>query len=163
MRIEKFIIWTLILFSCGNSRTPTEERTSELPKSIKEKPTTKPSTTEDFNSFLKRWNVDSSFQLSRIKFPLDQDFLDPHERGEATLTYEDSTDWVMYVDLEYLDEYHDGLELEFEQDTVWNGRNIVTIQQRGDFSMPETQWHVDYTFELINGKWFLTSSVDFVY
>ena len=118
--------------------------------------------TENFNEFLLQWNIDSAFQISRIKFPLNQDILDPHDDGYALLIYEDSTDWIMHLNLEYKYEYHDGIGLEFKQDTIYD-ENIITIQQRGDYSKPETKWHIDYTFTLLNKKWYLTSTADFSY
>lgn len=118
---------------------------------------------ENFDDFLTRFSRDTAFQISRVRFPHEQEIIDPHEGGGASLVYDDSTDWVMHVNLAYLNEYQDGIELDYQQDTVWNGSTEAIIQQRGDFSAPNTQWHVDYKFELINNKWFLTSSVDLGY
>lgn len=121
-----------------------------------------PTKTEDFNTFLSLFNNDSSFQLSRVKFPHEQEIIDPHEGGEGFLIFEDSTDWIWHLNLEYKDEFNDGLELEYEQDTIW-ANNKVTIQQRGNFSTPNSKWHCDYEFTNIEGNWYLTNSRDLSY
>ena len=118
---------------------------------------------ESFGDFLTQFSTDTAFQLSRVQFPHEQEIIDPHEGGKATIVYEDSTDWNVHINLEYLSKYQDGIELDYAQDTVWNSNSKVTIQQRGDFSAPNTKWYTDYTFELISNRWFLTSSVDLSY
>lgn len=114
---------------------------------------------ENFDVFLARFNSDSMFQLSRIKFPIEEAIKDPHEGNDAYLLYHKDA-WRL-ISLEYRREHHDGVKLDFQQDTIWD-QNEVVIQQRGGYvNSSNSIWDVDYTFTIIDDRWFLVAMKDF--
>ncbi|MEQ8417081.1 MAG: hypothetical protein RIB71_21545 [Imperialibacter sp.] len=117
---------------------------------------------KNFTRFLDKFNRDTLFQISHIQFPLEQRIIDPHGGGEGILVFDNSADWTRHLNLEYATEYADGISLDFEQDTIWTDDQVV-VQQRGDFSKPDTKWHADYVFSQLNGDWYLTASTELSY
>ena len=161
MRQMYFAILTLSLLSCDRKSIENSKQ-DNLTNTAQIQSETKFTYPENFNNFLTRFNSDSTFQLSRIKFPIEQAIKDPHEGNDASIIYKDKHDWVMYINLEYRTEYHDNVELEIKQDTIWNQREIL-IQQRGGYVDSHIIWDVDYKFAIIDGKWFLVTMKDFTY
>ena len=116
---------------------------------------------QDFNQFLRRFNQDSIFQLSRVRFPHEQTIIDGHEGGEVLLYYNEPSEWTL-INLEYKSEFKDGFNLDFKQDTIRTNQTI-TIKQVGKDSSTNLTWSMEFTFSLINKKWYLTSSKDLSY
>ncbi|MEO9474103.1 MAG: hypothetical protein ABJG41_01160 [Cyclobacteriaceae bacterium] len=119
------------------------------------------SNSDDFNKFLERWNTDSSFQLSRIRFPHEQTIIDGHDGGEAVLYFDKPSDWI-HTNLEYKSKYSNGVGLDFRQDTIRNDR-VIQIKQSGEDSSTKLTWNLVYEFSLIDAQWYLTSSKDLSY
>lgn len=98
------------------------------------------SDSENFSSFLKKFNEDKNFQLSRVKFPLTIKTLNDNlEDISVTITQKN------YRILKL-----DDKGMEFRQKIVLK-QNKAVIEQRGI----DTGIYADYIFELKDNKWFL--------
>ncbi|WP_337043605.1 hypothetical protein [Emticicia sp. 17c] len=100
---------------------------------------------EDFDSFLKRFCSEKDFQHNRTRFPLVSKYYDV-----------DAEEPTIKVFQKEEDEFSDLNKKEFiKKVTKENPKKcILNIQIDG------TGIYVDYIFELINGQWFLTTTID---
>lgn len=100
---------------------------------------------EDFSTFLKKFNEDKNFQLSRVKFPFTAKSLDDNfEDIDVTITQKN------YRILKLEDKGK-----EFKQKTILK-HNKAVIEQRGI----DNGIYTDYIFELKDNKWFLKTWID---
>ena len=102
---------------------------------------------EDFNTFLKRFNQDSIFQISRIKFPLKITESDPDQDYE---TIERVIQLKNFKKLNF--EYpKDALTREYDRYTrnIRIEKDSAVIEIRGI----DNGIYSDIIFEKINGKW----------
>lgn len=103
------------------------------------------SKSENFNSFLKKFNEDKNFQLSRVKFPITIKTIDDYLQDiNVTITQKD------YRILKL-----DDKDMEFRQKIILK-QNKAVIEQRGI----DTGIYADYIFELKDNKWFLKTWID---
>ncbi|WP_125720610.1 DUF4348 domain-containing protein [Flavobacterium ustbae] len=103
------------------------------------------SNSENFTTFLKKFNEDKNFQLSRVKFPFKIKTIDDNlEDIEVTMTEKN------YRILKL-----DDKGMEFRQKVILKPNKAV-IEQRGI----DTGIYADYIFELKDNKWFLKTWLD---
>ncbi|GAB3517347.1 hypothetical protein GCM10027442_36500 [Emticicia fontis] len=100
---------------------------------------------EDFNTFLKRFCTEKDFQLSRIKYPLTSKYYEI-DTDKPTIKITQKGEWE-FSDLIRKD-YIKKVSRKHSKKYILN----ITID--------ETGVDVNYIFELINGKWFLTTTID---
>lgn len=100
---------------------------------------------EDFDSFLKRFCSEKDFQHNRTRFPLVSKYYDVDAEKPTIKVFQKEDD-----------EFSDLNKKEFiKKVTKENPKKcILNIQIDG------TGIYVDYIFELINGQWFLTTTID---
>ena len=99
----------------------------------------------DFEDFYKRFHWDSTFQMSRINFPLEGL---PQDADSATLAdrnfYWQKEDWIMHRGFE-------ALQKDFKQEFIPFGDDIITerlIHRSGTVGMIRR-------FARLDGKWYL--------
>ncbi|MDH4472072.1 MAG: DUF4348 domain-containing protein [Fluviicola sp.] len=144
MRSKKvlFVVLLMALFSCNRIDKPTP---SSFIKQYH----------ESFDPFFDRFNTDSTFQRSRIVFPLDN-YLIPMEE----LNYEMVNQPIDSLDYCILDlTYHDSLAkrqfdaykriIQTKKDTTWV-----------KFTGVDNGIHEEFIFERRKGKWFLVKVMD---
>ncbi|MFD1605194.1 DUF4348 domain-containing protein [Flavobacterium artemisiae] len=100
---------------------------------------------ENFNSFLKKFNEDKDFQLSRVKFPLTIKTIDDNLQ-DITVTITQKNYRILKLDDKNMD---------FRQKNVLKQKSAI-VQQRGI----DTGIYADYIFELKDNKWFLKTWID---
>lgn len=100
---------------------------------------------ENFSAFLKKFNEDKSFQLSRVKFPLTIKTIDDNLE-DINVTITEKNYRILKLD---------DKGMEFKQKIVLKQKSAV-IQQRGI----DTGIYADYIFELKDNKWFLKTWID---
>lgn len=104
-------------------------------------------TTEDFNTFFKKFNADPKFQISRVVFPLKYKMNnDDLELTNYTVTKE------KYKTLNL----NNKADEKYLKSTLSIKKNTATLQQRG----LDNGIYVDYIFELKDNKWFLKTWID---
>ncbi len=100
---------------------------------------------ENFKTFLKKFNEDKNFQLSRIKFPIVIKTLDDNLE-EITVTKTQKNYRILKLD---------DKGMEFRQKIILKQKSAV-IEHRGI----DTGIYEDYIFELKDNKWFLKTWID---
>jgi len=139
------LVLTLLTISACN-RTQKEsvvEKAPDTEKHVTKKATktaVKKATTENFNSFYKRFHTDSIFQISRVKFPV--------IKGENPET--EKKNWMMHrATVSSIDTSM------FKTKITKTGnyyKEVIYIDGGG--------FYLEREFKRINGKWYLTSFVD---
>jgi hypothetical protein len=134
------------LTGCGNNSTnsasgqSTETQTPTIP--------TKETIDSNFNDFVDKFSSDSTFQLSRTKFPLKIKWYDL-DNDKDSIIYKDRSDFEM---MDFRKKKSRGQYDQWEQKIVVDKNNTsATIEIRGI----ENGIMVDYLFEKINGAWML--------
>lgn len=100
---------------------------------------------ENFNTFLKKFNEDKNFQLSRVKFPVTMKTVDDNLKDIN----------VVLTEKKYRILKLDDKDMDFKQKTVLK-QNTAIVQQRGI----DNGIYADYIFELRDNKWFLKTWED---
>lgn len=159
MYLQKTIILILILtfFSCENPKKglPTEKENQvikveeietkvEIPKEID----------IDFKTFIKLFNKDSLFQVSRVKFPITIKYADWKKEYKYTEETIQKENYFM-LDFEYSDSLKTRDYDKYEQFIKVDGIK-ATIELRGI----DNGIYSDYYFEKIDGKWTLKTWID---
>ncbi|MDD2200660.1 MAG: hypothetical protein PHF99_04930 [Bacteroidales bacterium] len=133
-----------LLFACNNTekkndteKLDNEEKKSEINKTGE--------TNEDFEEFYKKFVSDENFQIERVKFPV---------IGSNIIDYEESEEWTtenwrMLSDVSNVDQNEFTVEI-LEDDN--------RIEHK--IYLPNSGFGITYTFELIEGKWYLTERTD---
>jgi hypothetical protein len=149
MRKLLFLNILLLLFSFVSCKTETknESNTITFENSKDENSNKEGKSDEDFNTFLKKFNQDSIFQISRIKFPLKVNESDPdqdYETIERIIQLKDFTK----LNFEYP---KDALNKDYDRYTrnIKIEKDSAVIEIRGI----ENGIHSDIIFEKKNGKW----------
>lgn len=101
----------------------------------------------DFKQFIKKFNTDSVFQISRVKFPLKVTWL-----LEDSLLYLDKTD---YSTMDFSVKKSSRPSNRWKQ-TVVETNTTAVIQIRGF----DNGIYIDYLFEKMKGIWIFTEIVD---
>ena len=153
MRSIFTLILAFLILSCDNREKQDSDETNGKKTHIE---------SETFDEFLERFNTDTVFKLTRIRFPIEQAIKDQIEGNDAYMTYDLTSNWLKTLSLEYKDEYHDGRELELKQDTVRTDNEII-IQQRGGYLDSHITRDMDFRFALQDGKWYMVAMKDFSY
>jgi hypothetical protein len=138
----------LLLFSFISCKTETTNDSNTIAfENSKNENLKKREFDEDFNKFLKKFNQDSVFQISRIKFPLKVKESDPdqdYEIIERIIQLKDFTKLNFEYQKETLtkkyDRYTQNIKIE---------KDSAVIEIRGI----ENGIYSDIVFEKINGKW----------
>jgi hypothetical protein len=138
----------LLLWSCSN--TTENSHKNKLPASVAIQSTTEPSETssdkneEEFDNFFQRFSKDSSYQLTRIGFPIKVTSTDG-EKDEIKLI--NKKDWV-YTDYSNLESG------QLRREKVNKGLiNLI-------YTVEDTGVLVYHYFQKKNGKWLLVSIED---
>ncbi len=135
----------LVTFSCKTTKEGTRKFTSSesvKPDKKESRPFSKP---ENFDKFYNRFHTDSTFQMSRIKFPLQGKII---QGDQETKWSRDN--WIMMKTRIY---------------------DIDTTMYKTTFKKRETSFYQkfwlensglssEYRFELIGNKWFLVYALD---
>lgn len=128
--------FTIFLLSCNDTGKATSQVSMKQAASV----------TETFDDFNSKFHADSSFQLSRINFPLDGQQVDGFEKKSWS-----QNSWPLMK-----------VPVGAPFDTLKFKRNI----EKTDSSVNEEIWieesgfRVERTFKLKEGKWFLVSYND---
>lgn len=147
--LSLIIAMLLLLAACGNSRTNKEKLKEELKEEMqketeKKKVEENEVTTEDFETFYEKFVSDNNFQIERVKFPV---------KGENIIGYDESEQWTIdnWQYLNHIDKAAKRLKVETNK-----------TESRVDYKvyLPGTGFSVSYSFELIDGKWYLTERTD---
>ena len=137
------IVYLLLLLTVTNCNT--SRKTSVTTPKTNVKPTVKKVSVEDFTKFYNKFHVDSAFQISRIKFPLEGLRMDGTAKVKLT-----QKNWRMMrvriydVDATQFKVQYKKTDSSFTQ-KVWLDNSDFKSEQR---------------FEVINGKWFLVYVLD---
>ena len=146
------MVSTLIVINCTNKKKEvSNSEQSHKAKVEKENISSELSNAidSDFEIFLKRFNKDSLFQISRVKFPITYKYTDwekDYELTEETVTKEN----YLIFDFEYQDSLRTRKYDKYEQFIKVEGEK-ATIETRGI----DNGIRADYYFEKIYGKWIL--------
>jgi hypothetical protein len=136
-----FILLVIIfLGSCTDRTKQSNEGSLGTPISEKNK------SIESFDTFYKFYFSDSLNQVSRVRFPLKVVVLIPSEYSTYDTIYWGFKDWSYVTE-------NDG---ETDRKIIRKNNEEVIINYIGK----ETGIFVNYSFELINGKWFLVEIID---
>ncbi len=107
----------------------------------------------NFNDFIYKFSTDSTFQLSRTKFPLKTKWYDS-DNGRDTIIYKEKSSFEM---MDFRRKKSKGEYDQWEQKIVVDKNNTsAKIEIRGI----ENGIMVDYLFEKTEGKWMLIAIVD---
>lgn len=143
--IASFFLVTLITGCVNSSTNSASEQSNET-----QTPTiqTKEAFDNNFNDFVQKFSSDSTFQLSRTKFPLKIKWYDI-ENDRDSLIYKDRSGFEM---MDFRRKKSTGQYDQWVQKIVVDENNTsATIEIRGI----ENGIMVDYLFEKINGAWML--------
>lgn len=100
---------------------------------------------EDFDKFYDRFHKDVNFQMSRIKFPLEGEYVD----GAQTEKW-DKNNWIMMKEKIYdIDRSQFKVQYKKTEDSFFQK---VWLENAG--------FSAEYRFELIGKKWYLVYAVD---
>jgi len=134
-------ILSIFFVSC-NETSLTNTMNSET---VEIKDVQKESETEDFQTFYQQFISDISFQMERIHFPVDGKYYSEDE----TYTWS-KNNWLPIIkDVKNIDTNELKVEITKTDEKV---THFVYI--------PNSGFSVKYSFELIDGKWFLTQRTD---
>ncbi|BEH00039.1 DUF4348 domain-containing protein [Bacteroides sedimenti] len=109
---------------------------------------------EDFKAFLKRFTSSAAFQYSRIKFPLKTDIILSTGDGENEKHFPfTKKEWPLLDDETFVEERN-----EVEGEGVYVSKFTVNETNHVEFEAgyEESELDLRVTFDLIDGKWFLT-------
>lgn len=145
IKIGAFLIFSILAFACQNSEQNTNVVNNDSTK-ITTDDNSDNTQNEDFDQFYSKFISDSDFQMDRINFPI---------KGKNIIDYGEEEEWT--ADNWYLITVH--------VDDV--DRNELTVEIEKDAEkvshliyLPNSGFSVSYTFEIIDGKWFLTERTD---
>ena len=140
------LLFVTLLTSCDNSSTTStsgqsnDTQTSTIP--------TKEAIDNNFNDFIDKFSTDSTFQLSRTKFPLKTKWYDL-DNDRDSLIYRERSSFEM---MDFRKKKSTGQYDQWEQRIVVDKNNTSAII---GFRGIENGIMVDYLFEKINGAWML--------
>lgn len=100
---------------------------------------------EDFDIFWQKFASEETFQLERIKFPLKGKWYDT-DSGKDIDTLFIESEWV----------FSDVKDKKLHKTLKRKSTNKYIM----NFQIDDTGYYVEYIFELIDMKWFLTSIID---
>lgn len=103
---------------------------------------------EDFTEFFKKFDSDSVFQRTRIKFPLK--IVDMDETGEKQIE--------SYISAKEIS--HIGIGSLKEPNMILKKKQVAMDKFEIQFTTDDTGYEVNYFFERRLGKWFLISVRD---
>ena len=109
---------------------------------------------EDFNGFLKKFTTSAAFQYSRIKFPLKTDIVLSIGDGENEKSFPfTKKEWPLLDDETFVEERN-----EVEGEGVYISKFTIKEPAHVEFESgyEESELDLRVSFDLINGKWFLT-------
>jgi hypothetical protein len=140
------LLFLLLFIACDNNSTNSTNGKSNERQAhaspIKE------DVDSNFNDFIDQFSTDSTFQLSRTKFPLKTKWYDL-DNGKDSLIYKDRSSFEM-IDLSK--KKSTGQEDQWERKIVIDKKNTsAIIEIRGI----DNGIIVDYLFKKINGAWML--------
>ncbi|MBS1656237.1 MAG: DUF4348 domain-containing protein [Bacteroidetes bacterium] len=139
-----------LIYSCSDS-----QNTNPKPTSLDSTSHSLVNTTEAFDSFFVHFKNDSSFQLSRIKFPLTEEYLDETKNDVIQKKkIINKKDWEydnFYWDSSYVKRPVGGY-----RQKVLIGTDTARVQSIG----VENGINIELLFALINNKWFLIKYSD---
>lgn len=147
----KSLYFVILLTACDNSSTNSTSGQSNENKA----PTmpTREAVDNTFNDFIEKFSTDSTFQISRTKFPLETKWYDL-DNDRDSLIYKDRSSFEM---MDLRKKKSTGQYDQWEQKIVVDKNNTsATIEIRG----VENGIIVDYLFEKINGVWMLIAIND---
>ena len=162
MKLNRFffpLLFFLLILSCGQSerdgraKSAGDKANSESTLRVEDTSDIDVDTEEEFDLFLQKFSEQRSFQLNRVKFPINVTVPDTDDEGMAPIEetigrYE----WEM-LDFTYdstfltrpYDQYHQVVR--FRNDTA-------VVEIRGI----DNGIYADYYFELIDNRWYLVTS-----
>ena len=111
--------------------------------------------TEDFKIFLEKFKTDSTFQVSRISFPLTHEFIGESEDAETIVSNIDTENW-RYMPLKYDKSFATRRLDAYTEKYVTEKKSARLIYQGVDNGI-----NVEFIFELKNEKWYLIRWNDF--
>lgn len=133
---------TFLFLSCDRSTKPTAVSTT------KQQP-------ESFQVFFDQFNTDSTFQRSRVLFPLDNYLIPPEE-----LNYEMVNQPIDSADYYILDlTYHDSLakrQFDAYERTIQTKKDTTWVK----FTGIDNGIHEEFVFQRRNGIWMLVKIMD---
>lgn len=145
------ILFVFLLTACDSSSTNSPSLQSK--ETQNQTIPTKEAIDNNFNDFINKFSTDSTFQLSRTKFPLKTKWYDI-DNDRDSLIYKDRASFEM---MDFRKKKSTGQYDQWEQKIVVAKNNTsATIEIRGI----ENGIMVDYLFEKVNGKWMLIEIVD---
>lgn len=140
------LLLVTLLIACDNSSSnatngqSNENQTLTIP--------TKKAIDNNFNNFIDKFSIDSTFQVSRTKFPLKIKWYDI-DNDRDSIFYRDSSSFEL---MDFGKKKSKGQYDQWEQKIVVDKNNTsATIEVRGI----DNGIMVDYLFEKINGTWML--------
>lgn len=143
--VTSILLFTL-LTACDSSSTKSSGGASTETQSLTTP--TKETIDNDFYDFIEKFSADSTFQLSRTKFPLKTKWYDMDNDSDSII-YKDRSKFEL---MDFRKKKSTGQYDLWEQKVVIGKDNAsVTIEIRG----VENGIMVDYLFEKINGAWML--------
>lgn len=143
--ITSLLLVTLLIACDNSSSNATNGQSNE-----KQTPTipTKETIDNNFNNFIDKFSIDSTFQVSRTKFPLKIKWYDI-DNDRDSIIYKDSSSFEL---MDFGKKKSKGQYDQWEQKIVVDKNNTsATIEVRGI----DNGIMVDYLFEKINGTWML--------
>ena len=112
---------------------------------------------EEFKSFLKRFFADSTFQISRVSFPLNEriSFIDPRTgnvRQQDTFICKSKSDWT-HIPIDALEK---GAKYVVFTDTTRKIKTKFQSEFRAvEFSKSETDFNLNLIFRKTKNNWYL--------
>jgi hypothetical protein len=107
--------------------------------------------TEDFKTFLYKFKTDSTFQYSRVSFPLTQELSGDLDESENSIIQIDSQDWH-YLDLKY----DPSIETSYKE-IIDVSKSSAQLFYKGI----DNGIYIEYIFELKDKIWYLKRWNDF--
>ncbi|WP_316632922.1 DUF4348 domain-containing protein [uncultured Flavobacterium sp.] len=151
--VTLFLLTSFLFFNCKDDTTKPEITKIGSKKNEKQTPKV---IDENFEVFLDKFNRDSVFQISRVKFPLKVKEIDLETMAELDKNRSDFKEITIlkskYTKLDFTYP-KDALTREFDRYTqkIKTKNNITIVEIRG----VDNGIYSDFYFEKINGKWFL--------
>lgn len=133
----------VVLFSCSQPEATTAKPDVSTIKADRIAPEQ-----EKFDSFFDRFDSDSAFQKSRIKFPLKLVSMD--ETGEKNVE-----SYISETEINHI-----GVGKLKESQMIFKKRQLSKNKMQIKFQIDDTGYEKDYFFESRFGKWFLVSVAD---
>lgn len=144
MRSKKvlFVVLLMALFSCSRIDKPTP---SSFIKQYR----------ESFDPFFDRFNTDSTFQRSRVVFPLDYYSVTEESTDNELINQPIDAGDYLILDLTY----HDSLakrEFDAYERIIQTKKDTTWVK----FTGVDNGIHEEFIFQCRKGKWFLVKAVD---